>query len=324
VKAIVVRQHGGPDVLDYADVPMPNPAAGQVRVCIKAIGVNRRDAFIRSGIYPRRLPLTPGIEASGVVDAVGADVTGWGEGDRVVYYVPDVLGAYAEYQTVAAHRLVRLPEALSYQDAAAIFDHGLTAHYLTTSTFPLRKGHRVLIHAAAGGVGSLLVQLAKRAGATVMGTVSTPEKSLIINRLGCDHAILYRRVDFVGAVKEYTGGAGVDVVYDSVGIDTIHGSVRCLTPRGTLVLYGQSSGEVTSINPAALADAGSLFFTRPHLAHHIATPEALRSRSADIFSWFLNGEMSVTINRVYSLANAADAHRRLDDRSCFGKILLIP
>lgn len=324
MKAIVVREHGAPEVLQFVDVPVPDPAADQVRVCIKAIGVNRRDAFVRAGIYPRALPLTPGIEASGVVDAVGAGVAGWAEGDRVVYYVPDVLGAYAEYQVVAAHRLVRLPQALSFQDAAAIFDHGLTAHYLSTSTFPLRKGHRVLIHAAAGGVGSLLVQLAKRAGATVYGTVSTSEKSLLIKQIGSDESILYRDADFVDAVKKFTGGEGVDVVYDSVGIDTIQGSMRCLKPRGTLVLYGQSSGVVTAINPAALADAGSLFFTRPHLAHHINTPEALRARSEDIFSWFLNGEISVTINQVYSLANAADAHRRLDDRSCFGKILLIP
>ena len=324
MKAIVVREHGGPEVLQFVDVPVPDPAADQVRVCIKAIGVNRRDAFVRAGIYPRALPLTPGIEASGVVDAVGAGVAGWAEGDRVVYYVPDVLGAYAEYQAVAAHRLVRLPQALSFQDAAAIFDHGLTAHYLSTSTFPLRKGHRVLIHAAAGGVGGLLVQMAKRAGATVYGTVSTSEKSLLIKQIGSDESILYRDADFVDAVKKFTGGEGVDVVYDSVGIDTIQGSMRCLKPRGTLVLYGQSSGEVTAINPAALADAGSLFFTRPHLAHHINTPEALRARSEDIFSWFLNGEISVTINQVYSLANAADAHRRLDDRSCFGKILLIP
>ena len=166
--------------------------------------------------------------------------------------------------------------------------------------------------------------MAKRAGATVYGTVSTSEKSLLIKQIGSDESILYRDADFVDAVKKFTGGEGVDVVYDSVGIDTIQGSMRCLKPRGTLVLYGQSSGEVTAINPAALADAGSLFFTRPHLAHHINTPEALRARSEDIFSWFLNGEISVTINQVYSLANAADAHRRLDDRSCFGKILLIP
>ena len=324
MKAIVVRQHGGPDVLQHADLPLPDPAPAQVRVRIKAIGVNRRDAFIRAGIYPRGLPLTPGIEASGVVDAVGVEVAGWAEGDRVVYYVPDVLGAYAEYQVVGAHRLVRLPPALSFQDAAAIFDHGLTAHYLSTSTFALRQGHRVLIHAAAGGVGSLLVQLARRAGATVIGTVSTQEKALLIKGMGCEHAILYRDVDFVDAVKQFTDGAGVDVVYDSVGKDTIEGSMRCLKPRGTLVLYGQSSGEVAAINPAALADAGSLFFTRPHLAHHINTPEELRARSGDIFSWFLDGEISVTINQVYSLANAADAHRRLDDRSCFGKIILLP
>ncbi len=324
MKAILVRKHGGPEVLEYTDVPLPHPAAGQVRVCIKAIGINRRDAFIRAGTYPRALPLTPGIEAAGVVEAVGAGVKGWAGGDRVVYYVPDTLGAYAEFQVVAASRLVRLPQALTFQDAAAIFDHGLTAHYLSASTFSLRKGHRVLIHAAAGGVGSLLVQMAKRAGAIVYGTVSTLEKSLFIKQIGVFESILYRETDFVDAVKNFTGGEGVDVVYDSVGKDTIQGSMRCLKPRGTLVLYGQSSGEVASIKPTALADAGSLFFTRPHLAHHIATPEALSVRSQDIFSWFLNGDISVKINRVYSLRDAVDAHRRLDDRSTFGKILLSP
>ncbi len=303
---------------------MPAPGNGEVRVRIKAIGINRRDAFIRAGIYKRDLPLTPGIEAAGVIDALGAGVSGWAEGERVVYYVPDRLGAYAEYQAVQATRLVRLPAQLSFHDAAAIFDHGLTAHYLTTSTFALRKGHRVLIHAAAGGVGSLLVQLAKRAGATVYGTASTPEKWLFINNLGIDSAISYRDADFVEAINTITRGAGVDVVYDSVGADTFERSMRCLKQRGTLVLYGQSSGEVTSINPAALADAGSLFFTRPHLAHHIATPEELSRRSQDIFSWYLKGEISLNIGQTYALADAAQAHRRLEDRSSFGKILLIP
>ncbi len=295
-----------------------------MRVRIKAIGLNRRDAFIRAGIYKRALPLIPGIEAAGVVDVVGAGVSGWASADRVAYYVGDSLGAYAEYQVVAANRLVGLPAELSFQDAAAIFDHGLTAHYLSTSTFPLRKGHRVLIHAAAGGVGSLLTQFAKRAGATVYGTVSTTEKALLIKTLGADESILYTTCDCVAAVRTFSGGEGVDVVYDSVGIDTIEDSIRCLKPRGTLVLYGQSSGAVSAIDPAQLADAGSLFFTRPHLAHHIATQEELNLRSRDIFSWYLRGEVSLRIDKVYPLSQAAQAHRRLEDRSSFGKILLIP
>ncbi len=303
---------------------MPAPGHDEVRVRIKAIGVNRRDAFIRAGTYQRALPLTPGIEAAGVVDAAGAGVSDWAKDDRVVYYVPDTLGAYAEYQVVAARRLVRLPATLSFEDAAAIFDHGLTAHYLSTSTFPLHKGHRVLIHAAAGGVGSLLVQLARRAGATVYATVSSEEKSLKIKSLGVNEVIRYGDTDVVDAVRRLTAGEGVDVVYDSVGIDTLQASVLCLKPRGTLVLYGQSSGEVQTISPAQLADAGSLFFTRPHLAHHIASPEELNRRSEEIFSWYGNGELSLHMGEVFPLSQAAAAHRRLEDRARFGKILLIP
>ena len=229
MKAVLIRKHGGPEVLEYVELPCPEPGEGQVRVRIKAIGLNRRDAFIRTGIYNRALPLIPGIEAAGIVDDVGAGVSGWAIADRVVYYAGDTLGAYAEYQVVAANRLVRLPAELSFQDAAAIFDHGLTAHYLSTSTFPLRKGHRVLIHAAAGGVGSLLTQFAKRAGAIVYGTVSTTEKALLIKTLGADDSILYTESDCVAAVQAFTGGEGVDVVYDSVGIDTI--STRCTLCR---------------------------------------------------------------------------------------------
>jgi NADPH2:quinone reductase len=324
LKAVVVSRHGGPEVLDQAELPMPEPAAGQVRVRIHAIGVNRRDAFIRAGIYKRDLPLVPGIEAAGVLDAIGPGVTGWAIGDRVVYYVPERLGAYAEYQAVPAERVVKLPAALSFNDAAAIFDHGLTAHYLSTSTFPLRKGHRVLIQAAAGGVGILLTQLAKRFGATVYGTVSTAEKAELIRKAGADEAILYRDTDFVEAVRRLTGGRGVDVVYDSVGKDTIDGSMRCLRPRGTLVLYGQSGGAVDAIHPGKLADAGSLFFTRPHLAHHIATREELEQRSRDIFSWQLKGELKANVDRAYPLLEVRAAHVRLEDRQSSGKILLIP
>jgi NADPH:quinone reductase len=324
LKAVLVREHGGPEVLEYAELPVPEPGAGQVGVCLKAIGVNRRDAFIRAGTYKRALPLVPGIEGAGLVEGVGPGVTGWAIGDRVAYYVAEILGAYAEYQVVPANRLVKLPAGLSFQDAAAIFDHGLTAHYLSTSTFPLRKGHRVLIQAAAGGVGCLLTQFARRFGATVYGTVSTPEKADLIKKMGAHEAILYGDTDFVEAIRALTNGQGVHVVYDSVGKDTIQGSIRCLTKRGTLVLYGQSSGPVTAINPTELADAGSLFFTRPHLAHHIASQEELDRRSQDIFSWYLQGELSLNVDKLYPLSEVVEAHRRLEDRSRAGKILLIP
>ncbi|MDA0652793.1 MAG: quinone oxidoreductase [Proteobacteria bacterium] len=320
----MVRRHGGPEVLEPVDVPLPEPAVGQVRIVLRAIGINRRDAFIRAGIYKRDLPLIPGIEGAGVIDAIGSGVAGWNIGDRVVYYVPDLLGAYAEYHVVPVDRLVRLPEQMSFQDAAAIFDHGLTAHYLSTTTFPLQKGHRILVHAAAGGVGSLLLQFAKRLGATVFGTVSTPRKADYIKSLGADEAILYRDSDFVAAIMKLTNGQGVHAVYYSVGKDTVAGSVRCLAKRGMLILYGQSSGPVDSIAPAALADQVSLYFTRPHLLDHIDTPEELDRRSQDIFSWYLRGDVKVTIDHVYPFAAVGEAHRRLEDRARSGKILLIP
>ena len=320
----MVRRHGGPEVLETAEVPLPAPGAGEARVALRAIGLNRRDAFIRAGSYPRELPLVPGIEGAGIVDEVGPGVTGWRVGDRVAWYVPDRLGAYAEFQAVPADRLVALPDALSFEDAAAILDHGLTAHYLTETTFPVHEGHRVLVHAAAGGVGSLIVQFAKRRGATVYGTVSTPDKAAQIETLGADAAILYRDTDFAAEILHLTGGKGVDAVYDSVGRDTVAGSVRSLAKRGMLVLYGQSSGPVEAIDPAALADQGSVYFTRPHLLDHIDTPGALARRSGEVFDLFLRGELTVTVDRAYPLADAAEAHRRIEDRARWGKVLLIP
>jgi len=324
VKAIMLRRHGGPEVLEPAEVALPQTGAGEARVAIKAVGINRRDAFIRAGSYPRDLPLIPGIEGAGVIDEVGPGVTRWRVGERVAWYVPDRLGAYAEYQAVPADRLVALPDALSFEAAAAIFDHGLTAHYLTETTFPIRAGHRVLVHAAAGGVGSLLVQFAKRAGAIVYGTVSTPDKAAFIGTLGADAAILYRDVDFAAEILRLTDGEGVDAVYDSVGKDTVAGSVRALAKRGMLVLYGQSSGPVRTIDPALLADQGSVYFTRPHLLDHIDTAEKLTRRSGELFDVFLRGELRATIDRTYPLAEAAAAHRRIEDRARWGKVLLIP
>jgi len=324
VKAIMVRQHGGPDVLEHVEVPVPEPAAGQVRVALRMIGVNRRDSFIRAGIYKRVLPLIPGIEGAGIVDAIGPDVTGWSIGDRVIYYVPDLPGAYAEYHVVPADRLVKLSERLSYEEATTIFDHGLTAHYLSTTTFPLHQGHRILVHAAAGGVGSLLVQFAKRLGATVFGTVSTQEKAALVKSLGADEAILYNDTDFVVAVRKLTGGQGVHAVYDSVGKETVSGSIQCLAKRGMLILYGQSSGPVDAIVPATLADQGSVYFTRPHLLDHIDTPQELKRRSTEIFARCMQGDVSVNIDRTYPFSDVVEAHRRLEDRSRYGKILLVP
>lgn len=322
MKAVVVRRHGGPDVLEMEEMPVPSPAVGQVLVAVRAIGVNGRDGLIRSGAFPRNLPLVPGIEASGVIEAMDETVLGWSVGDRVVWYVPDLLGAYAEYQAVPATRLARLPDALSFEDAAAIFDNGLTAHYLATTTFPLKPGHRVLIHGAAGTVAYLLLQCAKRFGATVYGTVSSAEKASRIEALGADAAIPYREKDFVTAAMELTNGEGVDVVYDSVGKDTVAGSIRCLRKRGLLVLYGQSSGAVASVNPSDLAGQGSVYFTRPHLLDHIDTPEELARRSGDLFDWFLKGEIEVPVSQRFPLADVRKAHEALAERSRIGKILL--
>lgn len=322
MKAVVVRRHGGPEVLELTDMPVPAPAVGQVLVAVRAIGVNGRDGLIRSGAFPRNLPLVPGIEASGVIEAMDETVQGWSVGDRVVWYVPDLLGAYAEYQVVPATRLARLPDALSFEDAAAIFDNGLTAHYLATTTFPLKPGHRVLIHGAAGAVASLLLQCAKRFGATVYGTVSSAEKAHRIEALGADAAIPYRENDFVTAAMELTNGEGVDVVYDSVGKDTVAGSIRCLRKRGLLVLYGQSSGPVESVSPEDLAGQGSVYFTRPHLLDHIDTPEEMSRRSGDLFDWFLKGEFEVPVSHRFPLADIRKAHEALEDRSRIGKILL--
>jgi NADPH2:quinone reductase len=268
--------------------------------------------------------LVPGIEGAGIIDAVGEGATRWRAGQRVVYYVPDRLGAYAEAQVVPADRAVQLPDALSFQQAVSVFDHGLTAHYLTSSTFPIQPGHRVLVQAAAGGVGSLIVQMAKRFGATVYGTVSSVEKADAIRQLGADAAILYRETDVGKAIHRLTDGEGVHVVYDSTGKDTIQTSVECLARRGMLVLYGQSSGPVSSIDPAQLADHGSLFFTRPHLLDHITPWTELKRRSDDIFDWLLKDEITVTIGGVFDFESVAAAHRRLEDRTVWGKLILAP
>lgn len=319
--AMRVHRFGGPEVLQRDEVPVPEPGPGQVRVRHEAIGLNYHDTYTRSGLYPVSLPYTPGIEAAGVVDAVGPGVTEVRPGDRVAYALAGA--TYVEYGLAEAGKLVPLPDGVSTELAAAVLLQGLTAHYLATSTFSLRPGHRVLVHAAAGGTGLLLVQIAKRLGATVYGTVGSRAKADVALAAGADAVILYREVDFVSEVERLTGGEGVHAVYDSVGRATFRGSLRCLAPRGVLVSFGQSSGPVEPIAPLELMN-GSLYLTRPHLRDYIRTREELLSRAGDVFGWLAAGELQVRIDSRFALTEAADAHRRLESRQSVGKILLIP
>jgi NADPH2:quinone reductase len=267
-------------------------------------------------------PFTPGSEAAGVVDAVGPEVTGIKPGDRVTYAMH--LGAYAGYAVVPTSRLVALPASIDTRTAAAVMLQGMTAHYLTHSTYPLKRGDTALVHAAAGGVGLLLVQIAKRLGATVFGTVSTEEKAHLAREAGADQVIRYTDEDFEAAVKRLTGGRGVDVVYDSVGKATAEKSMNCLRPRGYLVLFGNASGPAPPVDPLTLMAKGSLFLTRPGLAHHASTREELLERSRALFDWITSGEVKVRVSRTFSLAEAAEAHRQLEGRKVAGKTLLIP
>ena len=322
MKAIRVHEVGGPEAMTLEDVPQPEPAGGEARVRLETIGVNYLDTYHRTGLYKVALPFTPGMEAAGVVDAVGSDVKGVRAGDRVAY--AGTLGAYAEQAVVPAEKLVPLPDGLDSRDAAAAMLQGLTAQYLTRSTFPLKPGHTVLVHAAAGGVGLLLVQLAKRFGARVFGTVSTDEKARAATGAGADAVILYNQSDFAAEVKKLTEGRGVDVVYDSVGKSTYEKSIASLALRGMLVLFGNASGPVPPIDPLALSGAGSIFLTRPTLFHHVALREELLSRSKELFSWLQAGELRLVIDRSLPLAEAAQAHRLLEGRKTTGKLLLIP
>ncbi|MBV9611367.1 MAG: quinone oxidoreductase [Acidobacteriaceae bacterium] len=304
------------------DLPTPEPGDGEVRVKVAAIGVNFIDVYFRTGLY--KTPETPvklGNEASGTIDAVGTGVN-WRPGQRVAYSM--ARGSYAEYAVVPQSVLVELPENISFEDGAAIMLQGMTAHYLTHSTFALKPGQTCLIHAAAGGVGLLLVQVAKIAGATVIGTVSTEEKADLVRATGADHLIVYTKSDFVEEVKRITANKGVDVVYDSVGTTTFQKSLDCLRPRGLMVSFGQSSGPVGQIDPLILTQRGSLFLTRPNLGHYIADAEELRWRAADLFAWLASNRLKLRIHRVYALADAAQAHRDLEGRVTTGKLLLKP
>ncbi|HEX6988890.1 MAG TPA: quinone oxidoreductase [Bacillota bacterium] len=320
MKSIRVDRHGGPEVMQLEEVPVPQPGPGQVLVRVEAAGVNFIDIYQRSGAYRMELPFIPGMEGAGVVEAAGEGLGEFAPGDRVAWAMS--AGSYAQYAVVPARLLARVPEGVTADLAAAVMLQGMTAHYLTHSTFPLKPGHRALVHAAAGGVGLLLVQVAKRLGAVVYGTVSTAEKAEAARKAGADEVILYTETDFAATVRDLTGGEGVDVVYDGVGRDTLEGSLSCLKPRGYLVLFGQSSGAVKPLDPKVLIDRGSLFFTRPSLAHHILPREELEWRAGDLFRWIGAGELDVRIDSIFDLADAARAHQRLASRLSSGKILL--
>jgi len=321
MRAIVISEFGGPAVLRLESVPVPDPGPGQVRLKIEAAGLNFIDVYQRLGLYRLPLPAVLGMEAAGTVDVIGPEVPDLEPGTRVAYAMHS--GAYAEYAVVPAGRLVPIPEEIETRQAAAVMLQGMTAHYLAHSTYPLRPGQTVLIHAAAGGVGQLLVQLAKRNGTRVIGTASTEEKAALARKAGADEMILYTQADFEEEVKRLTGGKGVHVVYDSVGETTFEKGLRCLKPRGYMVLFGQSSGPVPALELTALARK-SLFVTRPGLAHHIADRQELLARAGDLFQWMAAGELRVSIDQVFSLSEAAAAHRYLEGRHTKGKVLLIP
>jgi NADPH2:quinone reductase len=301
---------------------MPEPKAGEARVKIDAIGVNFIDVYHRTGLYPMKTPFTLGVEGAGIVDAVGDGVTEVKKGDRVAYAM--IPGSYAEYAIVPAAKLVPVPESVDTKTAAATMLQGMTAHYLTLSAYNLKKGDTALVHAAAGGVGLLLVQAAKMVGARVIGTVSTETKAELARQAGADEIILYTQSDFLAEVKTLTDGRGVNVVYDSVGATTFEKSLDCLRPRGYLVLFGQSSGPVAPFDPGKLAGKGSLFLTRPSLAHYTLDRAELLERSGDLFSWIQSGKLKPRIEKVIPMKDAAEAQRQLEGRKTTGKIVLIP
>ena len=321
MKAIRVYELGGPEVLRYEEVPLPEPQSGQALVKIEAIGLNYVDCNFRIGAYKAVLPFIPGMEAAGIVTALGPGVTDLRVGDRVAY-APHI-GSYAEYAVVPAERLVRIPDGLDAHLAAASLLQGMTAHYLATSTYPLKAGDTALVHAAAGGVGSLLIQIAKMRGARVFGTVSTQEKAELARGTGADAVIRYTDEDFVAEVMRLTNATGVNVVYDSVGRTTFDQSLTCLAVRGVLALFGQSSGPVPPVDPLRLWK-NSVFLTRPALADYTRTRAELLERAGDILGWVMSGKLQVRISQILPLREAAEAHRLLQARKTTGKVLLVP
>ncbi len=323
MKAIRIHKNGGPEVLIYEETPDPQPKAGEAVVKVEAVGVNFIDVYFRSGLYKAPgFPFTPGMEAAGTVSAIGPDVTGLQVGDRVAYAMSP--GAYGEYALAPAWKLVKLPAGVDFKQGAAIMLQGMTAHYLSHSTFALKAGQTALVHAGAGGVGLLLTQMAHRMGATVITTVGSDAKAELSRGAGANEVIVYSRQDFEKEVKAITEGRGVDVVYDSVGVTTFEKSLNCLKPRGYLALFGQSSGAVPPFDPGMLAAKGSLFLTRPSLANYAAAPEELAWRAGDLFKWVASGDLKLKIDHTFPLAEAATAHQELESRRTSGKVLLIP
>jgi NADPH:quinone reductase len=320
MKCIQVKETGGAEKMQLVDVPKPAPGPKQALVRIAASGVNFIDVYFRSGLYKADLPVTLGSEAAGTVEAVGEEVTEVAAGDRVAYAM--ARGSYAEYAVVPAAQLVKIPGHLDFNRAAAAMLQGMTAHYLTHSTYPLKAGDTCLVHAAAGGAGGLIVQMAKMLGARVIGTVSTAAKAEIARGHGADETILYTTQDFEAEVKRLTNGRGVDVVYDSVGATTFEKSLNSLRARGLLALFGQSSGPVAAFDPTILNNKGSLFLTRPSLGHHVLTRKELEWRAGDVLKWLDEGKLKLRIDRTYPLAEAAEAHRALEGRRTAGKVLL--
>jgi NADPH2:quinone reductase len=316
MKAVFIEQPGGVENLKYADVPKPTPPAGQALVKIAAAGVNYIDIYFRIGLYPAPPPVVLGSEGSGIVEAVGPDVTNVKPGDRVAYAMSR--GSYAEFALVPAWQLVKIPASVDFNTGAAAMLQGMTAHYLTHSTYPLKPGDSCLIHAAAGGMGLLLIQMAKMLGARVVGTVGTDEKAEQAKKAGADEVIVYTKEDFATKVK------GMHVVYDSVGKSTFLQSLDCLRPRGMMVTYGNASGPVPDFAPLLLSQKGSLFLTRPSLAHYASTPEELAWRAGDVLNWVGQGKLKLHIHKIYPLADAAQAHRDLEGRKTTGKLLLVP
>lgn len=329
MRAVRVHELGGPDVLRYEDVPAPQPKVGEVLVRVAAAGVNYLDIYYRSGFHwgghhGRALPYIPGAEAAGTVVDLGAGVTDVKVGDRVAYGISNGYGSYAELHALPGWHLYKIAQSIAFEDAAAIMLQGMTAHYLTHSTYQVKPKDTVLIHAAAGGTGLLLVQLAKMRGARVFGTVSTDEKAQLARAAGAYQTINYTEQDFAAEVRKLTDGRGVDAVYDSVGKATFERSLDCLAPLGTLIIFGQASGPVPPFDTSILNAKGSLTLARPSLTHNVASHADVLWRAGDLFKWLTEGTLTVKIGKIYRLHQAAEAHRQLESRRSSGKILLIP
>jgi NADPH2:quinone reductase len=322
MRAIQVKQVGGPEVMEVVELPVPQPKANEAAVKLATSGVNFIDVYFREGRYKAPLPFVPGQEGAGVVTATGAEVRSVKVGDRVAW--SGQLGSYAEYAAVPADRLVPIPQGVSDREAAGVMLQGMTAHYLSHDTYPLKRGETALVHAAAGGVGLLLVQMAHNIGARVIATVSTEEKAKLAREAGADDVILYTQVDFEAETKRLTGGKGVDVVYDSVGKTTFEKGLNILRPRGMMALFGGSSGAVPPFDPIILTQKGSLYLTRPSLGNYTSTREELVARSSALFSMMASGKLKLRIEHTYPLAEAQKAHRDLEGRKTTGKLLLIP